>query len=92
MALLGVLAVGLFSRAVWQMLPRSPLVRELERLPVPAGSELISIAALEDPVVPIRSARVSSRARHRNAQVSRANHWELLSSAPVLGRVCRALD
>jgi triacylglycerol lipase len=90
-ALLGVLAFGLVSRSIWQMLPQSPLVRELRELPVPAGSQLVSIAASDDALVPMGSARVARQPRQRNAKVGRANHWELLLSAPVFGRVRHAM-
>ena len=69
-ALLGALVLGLFSRAIWQMIPGSPLLRELARLPVPAGSEIVAVASDADNLVPGPFARPRRMPRLRCAGVS----------------------
>jgi triacylglycerol esterase/lipase EstA (alpha/beta hydrolase family) len=79
-ALLGALVLGLFSRAIWQMIPGSPLLRELARLPVPAGSEVVAVASDADNLVPAAFARPASMPRLRCAGVSGLGHVEFLTS------------
>ena len=79
-ALLGALLLGFFSRAIWQMIPGSPLLRQLARLPVPAGSEIVAIASDADNLVPAVFARPQLMPRLRCAGVSGLGHVELLTS------------
>jgi triacylglycerol esterase/lipase EstA (alpha/beta hydrolase family) len=79
-ALLGALLLGVFSRAIWQMIPGSPLLRELARLPVPAGSELVAVASDADGLVPAAFARPALVPRLRCAAVSGLGHVEFLTS------------
>jgi hypothetical protein len=51
LALPAVLLFGAFSRAVWQRIPGSPLLRELAALPVPNGAELLAVASPSDGLV-----------------------------------------
>jgi triacylglycerol esterase/lipase EstA (alpha/beta hydrolase family) len=90
-ALLGVLLFGAISPAVWQMLPGSRLVRELEALPVPERSELIALGSQDDAVVPARLARPLPAARLRAAAVSRIRHVDFLWSRDVFAHVAQAL-
>ena len=91
LAVVGILLFGALSRAVWQMLPGAPLLRELADLPVPAGSELLAVGALDDAIVPARSACVSGGPRQKNVCLPHLNHWELLHSPAALGCVRAAL-
>ena|GEM_PF-1435947 len=68
-ALLGAIVVGAFSAAVWQMIPGSPLLRTLARLPVPANSELIALESDSDGVVPSSFACLPQAPRHANVHV-----------------------
>jgi pimeloyl-ACP methyl ester carboxylesterase len=77
-ALAGALVLGAFSRAIWQMLPGSSFLRELEALPVPSGSELIAVSAEADAVVPRTFARVAPDLRHRNATLAEVDHLGFL--------------
>jgi pimeloyl-ACP methyl ester carboxylesterase len=79
-ALFGALVLGLFSRAIWQMIPGSPLLRELARLPVPAGSEIVAVASDADNLVPAVFARPSLMPRLRCAAVSGLGHVDFLTS------------
>ena len=79
-ALLGALLLGLFSRAIWQMIPGSPLLRELARLPVPAGSEVVAVASDADGLVPASFARPARMPRLRCAGVSGLGHVDFLTS------------
>jgi triacylglycerol esterase/lipase EstA (alpha/beta hydrolase family) len=91
LALAGALLLGAFSRALWQMVPGSPLLRELEALPVPDGSELIAIDAERDAVVPRGFARVPAAPRHRNATLARLDHLGFLHARESLRFVGEAL-
>jgi triacylglycerol lipase len=90
-ALLGVLLFGLVSRAVWQMLPRSPLVRELEATAVPEGCEIVALASPTDRVVPVHYAGVATTSGQHTLHVPAARHVELLFATPVLGLVAELL-
>lgn len=90
-AVLGVLLFGAISPAVWQMLPGSSLVRELEALPVPETSELIALGSHDDSVVPAKLALPMPAPRLRSASVSRIRHVDFLWSRDVFRHVERAL-
>ena len=89
-ALFGALVLGFFSRAIWQMIPGSPLLRELARLPVPAGSEVVAVASDADNLVPAVFARPQLMPRLRCAGVSGLGHVELLTS-PLAFRLVQAV-
>jgi triacylglycerol lipase len=91
LALAGALVFGAFSRAIWQMVPGSAFLRELEALPVPEGAELIAVAADDDAIVPSAFARVSPGPRHRNAVLSRLDHLGFLHRRESLAFVRTAL-
>ena len=91
LALAGALLFGAFSRGIWQMVPGSPLLRELEALPVPEGSELIAVDAEADAVVPRGFARVNGAPRHRNATLPRLDHLGFLHARESLLFVGAAL-
>lgn len=91
LAFLGLLVFGAVSRAIWQMLPGAPLLRELEALPVPRGSEIVALASAKDGVVPARFAQVDDETGQCNLPAPPAAHVELLFAAPVLGMVSRVL-
>ncbi len=86
-AVAGVVLLGLFNRAVWQMLPGSRLIRELEQAPLPEGCDLVSIAGAEDSLVPRGFTTVVTRPGHGNEEVGGANHWELLFATPAFDQI-----
>jgi pimeloyl-ACP methyl ester carboxylesterase len=90
-ALLGVLLFGTFSRAVWQMIPGSPLLRELATLPVPEGSELIALDSDADGLVPSRFARPAPAANLARSELSGLGHVDLLLSPLAFRAVQTAL-
>lgn len=79
-ALLGACLFGAVSRAVWQMIPGSPLLRELALRPVPVGSEIIALGSDSDRLVPPRSSRPPSDTRVRCAALAGLGHVEFLTS------------
>jgi len=89
-ALLGALLFGFFSRAIWQMIPGSPLLRQLAGLPVPAGSEVVAVASDADGLVPVPFARPRRMPRLRCAGVSGLGHVEFLTS-PLSFRLVQAV-
>lgn len=91
LALAGALLLGAVSRAVWQMIPGAPLLRELARLPVPPGSQLLAVASDADRVVPGFFARPYAKPGHVLARVVGLGHLDLLTAAPVLALVDAAL-
>jgi triacylglycerol lipase len=84
MAFVGVVVMGLFCEAIWQLLPGSSLVRELKWTPVPEGCELISIAGAEDMLVPESFTQLTPLPGHRNIRCNRADHLQLLFSRPAM--------
>jgi triacylglycerol esterase/lipase EstA (alpha/beta hydrolase family) len=90
-ALLGALLFGAISPAVWQMLPGSKLVRELEALPVPEHSELVALGSHDDSVVPAKLALPAPAPRLRALPVSRIRHIDFLWSRDVFDHVKGAL-
>jgi triacylglycerol lipase len=91
LAFAGALLFGAFSRAIWQMVPGSDFLRELEELPVPPGSELIAVGAGEDAIVPVEFAQVSPAPRHRNATLKSLDHLGFLHRLESLAFVRSAL-
>ncbi|MGH2897080.1 MAG: esterase/lipase family protein, partial [Solirubrobacteraceae bacterium] len=91
LALAGALVFGAFSRAIWQMVPGSALLRELAELPVPPGAELIAVGAASDAVVPHGFARVQGGPRHRNELLGRLDHLGFLHARESLQFVGAAL-
>jgi pimeloyl-ACP methyl ester carboxylesterase len=87
----GALLLGLFSRALWQMIPGSSLLRELASEPIPIGSELIAIASRDDAVVPAERARAAIAPRQRSLELARVGHAELVFSRAAFGLVATAL-
>jgi triacylglycerol esterase/lipase EstA (alpha/beta hydrolase family) len=90
-AVVGALLFGAFSRAVWQMIPGSPLLRELRELPVPRGAELVTLDSDADSVVPPRFARLAPAPGHCSLAVRGLGHVELLVSPLALRAVETAL-
>jgi pimeloyl-ACP methyl ester carboxylesterase len=91
-ALAGAALVGFASRAIWQMIPGAPLLRELAAAPVPMGSELISIGAESDRIVPQGRTLLDPSTGQRNVGIPRSSHLELLVSAEVCGIVAATLS
>jgi triacylglycerol lipase len=91
LARIGALLLGFVSRALWQMIPGSPLLRELEREPVPSGSELVAIASRDDTVVPAECARASDAPRQRSLELAHVGHFDFLWSHAAFSLVASAL-
>jgi pimeloyl-ACP methyl ester carboxylesterase len=85
------LLLGLFSRALWQMIPGSSLLRELEDEAMPVGTELVAIASRDDAVVPAHRARAAHGPRQRSVELARVGHCELLWSRAAFRLVASAL-
>lgn len=91
-AFAGLVLLGFFSNAIWQMLPGSSLVRDLEWTPVPEGSELISISGAYDMLVPESCTQLTPLPGHRNIRCSALNHMQLLFSRPAMRVLRRAVS
>jgi triacylglycerol esterase/lipase EstA (alpha/beta hydrolase family) len=91
-ALLGALLFGAFSRAIWQMIPGSPLLREIAALPVPDGSELIALDSDADGLVPTRFARPAPAPNLARAELCGLGHIDLLLSPLAFQAVRGALQ
>lgn len=79
------------SQAILQMSPASAFLRELHATPVPVDSRLVSIAALQDGIVPTLYARLARRPRQCNRDVRCGSHLGLLFSSAALDAIVRAL-
>jgi len=91
LALAGALLFGAFSRAVWQMIPGSPLLREIEALPVPPGAEIVAVASPRDGLVPKRFATLAEAAGQWSFTAPPASHMELVFAPAILGLVSQLL-
>lgn len=87
----GVVTLGLVSPSMWQMLPHRGLLRWLEAAPVPPGSELVAVAALEDTVVPPRFAVLRRLPGHSNRGLPGVGHFGLIFSRAAFRLVVDAL-
>jgi pimeloyl-ACP methyl ester carboxylesterase len=58
MALAGVATLGLWSTSSWQLLPRSRFLDELAQGPLPPETEVFTLAAARDWVVPLKTTRL----------------------------------
>lgn len=91
LALVGALLFGAFSRAIWQMIPGAPLLRELDGLPVPEGSQILALSSTGDTVVPPRYARLGEGLGQANRQLARLGHLDFLWSQASFQLVRAAL-
>jgi pimeloyl-ACP methyl ester carboxylesterase len=57
-ALAGVMTLGLWSTSSWQLLPRSRFLDELAQGPLPPETEVFTLAAARDWVVPLNTTRL----------------------------------
>jgi pimeloyl-ACP methyl ester carboxylesterase len=90
-ALLGACVFGAVSRAIWQMIPGSPLLRDLDRRPVPVGSEIVAIGSDSDRLVPSDYAMPVSDIRVRCPALAGLGHIEFLTSQIAFRTVCAEL-
>ena len=74
------------------MLPGSELTEDLRRLPVPTGSELVSLARGDDLLVPERCARLTPMKGQRTVRLPNASHTSFLLSRAVFAVVSAALE
>jgi pimeloyl-ACP methyl ester carboxylesterase len=86
-ALAGVVTLGLWSTSSWQLLPRSRFLDELSQGPMPPNTEVHTIAAARDWVVPLATTRVTGA----NAMTVPLGHSSLVVSEEVYRRVVNAL-
>lgn len=52
MAIPGILTLGAFSRAIWQLAPMSPFIRRLKQGPFPPSTKLVSVYSKADRICP----------------------------------------
>ena len=90
-ARLGALLLGPFGRSLHQMTPGSSLLRRLERLPVPSGCALVSIAGPRDWLVPREATRLPPTPGHVDLDAGPFDHWDLLLRGDCFVHVERAL-
>jgi len=83
-------ATGLF-RSLAQMRVGSNFLRQLRRIPMPRGTQIVSIAGAADLIVPVESARVAEHGC-RNLVIPGIDHWGLLLSRRVFRCAGRALQ
>jgi triacylglycerol lipase len=86
-ALAGVVTLGLWSTSSWQLLPRSRFLDELAQGPMPPGTDVHTIAAARDWVVPLATTRMTGA----NAVTVPLGHSSLVVSEEVYRRIVSAL-
>lgn len=87
---LGLLMV---SRALWQLFPVSPLVRELREGNFPEGVRLVSVYSKHDVICPWNSSVLTPRDGEdvRNMMVKGLGHMDLVEDPYVYGLILREL-
>jgi hypothetical protein len=73
------------------MAPGSSLLRLLERLPVPPGCAVVSIAGSRDWLVPRDATRLPTTPGHVGLDVGPFDHWDLLLSSRCFPHIERVL-
>lgn len=86
-ALAGVATLGLWSTSSWQLIPRSRFLDELAQGPLPTATEVHTIAAARDWVVPIETTRLAGA----NATTVPLGHSSLVVSEDVYKRLVALL-
>ena len=86
-ALAGVATLGLWSTSSWQLIPRSRFLDELAQGPLPTTTEVHTIAAARDWVVPIETTRLPGA----NATTVPLGHSSLVVSEDVYKRLIAIL-
>jgi triacylglycerol lipase len=87
LALAGVMTLGLWSTSSWQLIPRSRFLDELSQGPLPSGTEVFTIAAARDWIVPVETTRVSGA----SATTVPLGHSSLVVSEAVYKRLIALL-
>ncbi len=86
-ALAGVVTLGLWSTSSWQLLPRSRFLDELAQGPMPPGTDVYTIAAARDWVVPLATTRIAGA----TATTVPLGHSSLVVAEEVYKRVINTL-
>jgi triacylglycerol lipase len=86
-SLIGVMTLGLWSTSSWQLLPRSRFLDELAQGPIPPGTEVYTIAAARDWVVPLGTTRMKGA----TAVTVPLGHSSLVVSDDVYARLKQIL-
>jgi triacylglycerol lipase len=86
-ALAGVVTLGLWSTSSWQLIPRSRFLDELAQGPLPSGTEVHTIAAARDWIVPVDTTRISGA----SATTVPLGHSSLVVSEAVYKRLVALL-
>ena len=83
----------LVSRALWQLFPMSPLIKELKDEAFPGACRLVSVYSAHDIVCPWRSSVLTPRDGEsvRNLLVRELGHMDLVEDPYVYGLVLREL-
>jgi pimeloyl-ACP methyl ester carboxylesterase len=86
-ALAGIATLGLWSTSSWQLLPRSRFLDELAQGAPPHGTEVYTIAAARDWVVPLKTTRITGA----TAVTVPLGHSSLVVSDDVYDRLIQIL-
>lgn len=92
-AYLGIAAMGLLSRSVWQMTPRSPFIRRLKIGAFPQSVRFTSIYSQADGATPFPAAVLESEKSDNlhNLEIAGVSHREFLTQRAVYALVRREL-
>ncbi len=84
-AYLGILALGILARSVWQMTPMSPFIRELKRGKFPVAAKLTSIYTKADRIAPYPCCMLELKPGERtcNIEIEGVGHVMMLISKRV---------
>lgn len=92
-ALGGALGLLMVSRALWQLFPISPLVRELREGRCPSHVRLVSVYSKQDVICPWQKSVLTPRDGEdvRNIMVKGLGHMDLVEDPYVYGLILREL-
>lgn len=94
MAMLGVATLGMFSKSVWEMMPMSPFIRNLQKGPYPRNSKLVSIYSKADRLCPYPSARLDENRgpNIKNIDIEDVSHTGLVMRKRVYDVILQELE
>ena len=94
MAIPGIIALGAFSRAVWQLAPMSPFIRRLKKGDFPKNVRIVSVYSKTDRICPYPSCLLEITATNvKNILVEgEISHRDLLTRKAIYEVVRQELD
>jgi triacylglycerol lipase len=93
-AYLGLAALGLVARSLWQMTPMSPFIRRLKQGTFPRSVHFVSVYSKSDRLTPFPTALLETQdgPNLKNVEIDDIGHHEFLTRKKVYDVIARELD